>query len=292
MIKLSKYLSFILITFIPLIGFSQDVDLKPVKDTKKETLPTYIGVSAGFGISNFRDFATSPLVYEGLSSYLGISHVRNSEEREIEFRISMAKGNFSVEVDDETAISSASFYNFYYSSLYKINRLNSEKWNFKAGMTFKLSVDYRTNESLQNNAIGIDMFSTLFATAKVSRDVSRTTSKDRKFLWINYRVDPRKRTLSYHLNIGVMNTTFRNGYSYTGQAQVINDTAIFDGYESKMFSGFRIGSELDYTIYLKNKNAVQLSYIWDAAKTGGDLDKFELAHHFFKVTLLFNTNNK
>ncbi len=89
-----------------------------------------------------------------------------------------------------------------------------------------------------------------------------------------------------------MNSSFRNGFIYSGQSQVLNDAKNFDGYVYKVFSGFRMGSQLDYTRYLKNKNAFQISYLWDAYRTGGQLDKFEMAHHTLRFSLQFNTNNK
>jgi hypothetical protein len=55
----------------------------------------------------------------------------------------------------------------------------------------------------------------------------------------------------------------------------------------QIFKGFRLNSALDYTIFLRNKNAVQLSYLWDAYRTGGHHDNFEMAAHTLNFSLLF-----
>jgi hypothetical protein len=57
--------------------------------------------------------------------------------------------------------------------------------------------------------------------------------------------------------------------------------------ELQIFKGFRLNSALDYTIFLRNKNAVQLSYLWDAYRTGGHHDNFEMAAHTLNFSLLF-----
>ena len=67
---------------------------------------------------------------------------------------------------------------------------------------------------------------------------------------------------------------------------------VLSEFEFKVFSGYRLGSRLDYTHYLSNKNAIQLSYIWDAYATGGELDPFQMAHHILSLNLFFNTNNR
>jgi len=287
-----RHFGIALLFLIPIFGFSQESDSEASKDNPKKDRSAYIGITTGIGTSNFRDFATSPLIYQGAPKYVGASFIRANKFRETEFRLSGSMGTYAVTVGNEAASSAATFFNIYYSRLYRLNKLSNDKWNFKVGGTYKLTSDFRSNARLQNNSTGIEFFSTFFASVKVTNDISRKVSKDKKFLWIKYHVHPRKRNLSYHFNLGVLNSTFRNGYSYTGQAGVLNKVGLFDGYEMNHFSGFRISSEFDYTIYLKNKNAIQLSYIWDAAKTGGNLDKFEVAHHVFKITFLFNTNNK
>ncbi|MFC5045478.1 hypothetical protein [Aquimarina hainanensis] len=50
-----------------------------------------------------------------------------------------------------------------------------------------------------------------------------------------------------------------------------------------------MNTALTYTSYLKNKNALQFSYVWDAYKTGGDLDSLEMATHSIRFAFLFNT---
>jgi hypothetical protein len=126
---------------------------------------------------------------------------------------------------------------------------------------------------------------------KITKDISRKSASVRKFLFFKWNKPARKRNLSFQFNIGVLNGAYRNGYAYSGQSAVLNDPKLFDDYQFNL-SGFRMSSALDYKIFLKNKNAIKLSYLWDAYKTGSDFETFEMAHHTFKFTFMFNTNNR
>jgi len=287
-----KLLFFLFLSGITSLVYSQENNSISNKEFRKANQSKNIGVSLGMSFSNYRDFATSPLIYTGVPMYIGASYLQGNEFRETMLRLSYSKGKFDATVNNETSQSDAYFFDLYFGKLYRIDRISNEKWNFKAGGSFRMSIDFRANPNLGNNTVGMEMLSNLAGSAKITRDLSRTVSKDKKFLWIKYRVEPRKRKLSYLLNIGLLNSTYRNGYAYTGQDQILNQDDPFSNYTWNFFSGLQISSELDYTIYLKNKNALQFSYIWNAGKTGGDLDKFEIAHHTIGVTLLFNTNNK
>ena len=180
----------------------------------------------------------------------------------------------------------------HYSQLYIVDKLSSSKTNVKVGGLIDINVNTRMNASFQNNATAYEVIPTVLASVKVTRDVSRTKVKNKKFLFIKYKLQKRTRNLALRFDVGVVNGSYRNGYAYIGQSSILNDAKVFDGYEFKMFSGFRMSTALDYTISLKNKNKIKLSYLWDAYKTGGDLDKLEMANHTFAVAFLFNTNNK
>lgn len=277
---------------IPLLGFPQNEDRSYSKKELRKERPTHIGITAGIGFSSFRDFATSPLIYKGFPIYISLSRIKSDQKRGAEIGLSYSFGNYKNNFNNHSATSRVNTVSLFYSQLYQLNKFSSEKLNVKIGGLFNTTVNFRNNEVLRNNASGIEIFPTLFGSIKIKKDISRKETKDKKFFFIKYKLKQRTRNLAYRLNIGLINNSYRNGYVYSGQSSVLNEPRIFDGYQFKAFSGFRMSSSLDYTISLKNKNKIQISYLWDAYKTGGNLDKFEMAHHTFKLTLLFNTNNK
>ena len=275
-----------MLALAPLWVFSQS-------DTTKKSIrkmrPAYINVALGFNFSNFRDLATSPLTYSGRPLFVGVDYLKTDQKRETEMGVSYSFGKYTAAVGENSAVSQVKVISGFYSRLYEIPAWGNEKWNLKAGGLFNVTGNIRSNGSFQNNAFGSEIISTLFGSMKATRDVSRTKQKNKKFLFMKYKLQPREKNLSFRLNIGLMNNTYRNGYVYSGQSSVLNKPKLYDDYQFSMFSGFRMGTSIDYTIQLKSNNAVRFSYVWDAYKTGGDLDQFQMASHVLKFALLFKT---
>ena len=286
----TTFILFLLTSFVSL-SQSESTPIFYKKELRKNR-PTYIRITIGLNSSNFRDFATSPLIYKGILKHIALSCIKYDQKRESEIGLSYSSGNCKNMYNEHLTISKVKTLSIYHSQLYQLNKLSSEKLNVKIGGLFNTTGNLRINESLQNNTEGIEILPTFFGSIKIVKDVSRKEAKNKKFLFIKYHLKQRTRNLSFRLNIGLINSSFRNGFVYSGQSTILNKPKPFDDYQFKVFSGFRASSALDYTISLKNKNKFQLSYLWDAYKTGGDLDKFEMAHHTFKLTLFFNTNNK
>ncbi len=264
-----------------------------VADTEKkeEPLPrdTYIRVATGLGSSQYRDFATSPLVYKGGIAMIGVAWLRKNEKSEIEVGLQGAGGGYETSVGDNSTASNAGIFSIYYSQLHRVPRFSNEQWNTKVGGLADLNGDFRINLNLGNNAFGFELFPTIFASGQTTFTWT-TAAKRKKVLGITTVQKARKRQLSYRLNIGILNSSFRNGFVYADQEGLLNSDDIFVDHQFKVFSSFRASSALSYTIHRPNKNALQFSYLWDAYKTGGSLDKFEMAHHTLRFSLLFNLN--
>ena len=293
-----KQLFFILIFIGTVVAYGQDT--LRVKNTtqvalesiKNLTIPkVYLELGVGLGSGKFRDFATSPLFYSGAQAGLNIAIKLNKPTHETYFGLNYSLGNLSNITGSSYTSSLVNVLGLYYQRLIVLQNLSNSNWIYKAGGQFNTTGTYRYNPSLQNNSVGMEMINTLFVSGKVSRDVSRTKEKDKKFLFIKYHLNPRVRSLSFQLNIGVMNNNFRNGYAYIDQSSVVNNPKTFGGYTYNWFKGFRMSSSLNYTIHLHNSNAVQISYLWDALHTGGDTNRFEMSHHTIRFSILFNTKS-
>lgn len=275
---------------IPLAGLAQD-EAPMAKKEKRKNRTTYRGITyAGLGIGSFRDFATSPLTYTGITIGSGGFKISVDEERETRWGTPFSVGFYGIDFNDHTSASTVISISPYYSELYRLNALSSDKLNLKVGGMLQVTLNVRTNPDFQNNGLGLEVIPTLFGSVKGTLDVSREVAKNKKFLFFKYTLEKRRKSLAFRLNTGLVNASYRNGYAYSGQSFLVNDDQLFDDYQFKVFSGFRMSSSLDYTLYSrKTTNAVQISYVWDAFKTGGDLDTFEMAQHGLRLTLLFNT---
>ncbi len=290
---MGKFIITILIVyFVSFDAFSQEGDSVSVLSRKeiRKKRPYYIGITIGNNTSTFRDFATSPLKYSGVGYYFGFSRIRLDAKREFSYGTSFSIGDNLSIINDHEYHSRIITSSTYYTQLYQIKRWSTDKRNVKIGGLIDVSSNVRINESLQNNAVGIEYIPTVFGSIKSTWDISRKEAIEKKFLFINYTKKQKERDLAFRLNVGLINSSFRNGYIYTQHSAILNDPKIFGGYQFNAFSGFRLSAALDYTVSLKNKNKIQVSYLWDAYKTGGDLDKLEMANHVIKYTLFFNYN--
>ena len=194
-------------------------------------------------------------------------------------------GNYHSNFNDHLATSQVKSLSFDYSRMYQSHLLNWEKTRLFLGAKAMGTVNLRVNPSLQNNAYGIEMFTNLLASAQLRKDISRKELKTKRFIF-KYQLKPRRRALAYRLNLGVLNGNYRNGYAYLGQTAILNDFNLFEDYTYSL-SGFRMGSQLDYTVFLNN-NGLVFSYAWDALTTGNKKDKFEMSQHVFKLSILIN----
>ncbi|WP_162555760.1 hypothetical protein [Reichenbachiella versicolor] len=263
--------------------------------SKKEIrrqIPSYINLQFGLGVSYFRDFATSPLFYSGLTSHTAVSRYKENQDLFKNYGFSFSSGAYYNVYNDHEAVSLVRSMSLYYEYLRSINRwLPSSNIDWKVGGTINVTSNLRINESLLNNGVGFEMIPTLFASFRGTKDISRKKEVEKKIWFLKIKKRPKTRSLTGQFNIGLVNSQYRNGFAYADQSALLNDPKIFGGYEFKVFSGIRAMGSFQYTRYLKNHNAIRYSYTWEAYRTG-DRDPLEMVHHVLKMTLLFNTNNK
>lgn len=282
--------AFVLLLLWPALVYSQQIE----NDDKagREARPKYLELGAQFGYSYFRDLATSPIFFSGATSGASLHYHRFDSLKETRYGMSVLAGNYGFSVRGESNNSSFSSIQVNYSRLFPLKRFSNQNYKLKAGGLLQGNLNFRIDPALQNAGFGYEVIYNLMASAKVSRDISREKARSGKFLWlIKYDWQPRKRLVSYQLNVGVINGNVRNGYAYVNQRGITNEFPLFADYENNLFSGFRMNAALRYTIYLNNGNALRFSYLWDAYTTGGEVDQFEFASHLFSAALLFDLSN-
>ena len=283
-------LVFILLAWAPLSGYAQELtELETTAESGHTAKrPSYLDIGLGVNFATFRDFATSPLFYSGRPLYAALGQIGMDDQRESQIRFAYSIGTFSTDFNGNDARSTVRTFTLNYLELFQLKALSTDRLNFKLGGQLNATANRRTSEDFFNNGEGFDLIATLFGSVKATLDVSRTSDKERRFLFWNYLAKKRTRTLAYSLNVGIVNSSFRNGFAYTNASAVINEDDFFVDYEWMLFRGFRLNSALDYTFFLKNGNAVQFSYLWDAYRTAGHHDNFEMATHILKCSLLFS----
>lgn len=286
-----KILAGVLLCLGPLLAVAQTDSTFTPKQTRKAR-PKYIQIGLGLNFGSVRDYATSPITYNGALFNYSLARLNMDSKREVKLTARFNNGGYGYSRDEGIPVSErasvyALFLNYY--RLYRIGSRNDDKWNIKAGGMFDVMTDVRYNPAFMNAGVGYEVFTTLFASGKVTRNFVRPNPVEKKFLFIKYKLKPRVIQISYQLNIPAVNGVARNGFAYIGNER-INQTVLFNEYEYQLFSGFRVSSELAYTNQMHNGNMWRLSYLWDVYTTGGDLNRFEMANHIVEFSLLFHLN--
>ncbi len=280
-------ISFFFLSFIFVLFSETQAQNDTISKPKR---PAYWQISTGAGMLRLRDFAVSPLFYEGVAARTDFEFIRKDQAVERSFYSSTNIGSL-VNKYNKTGISLFIGLDLGYLRLYQIKRLSNLNWNTKIGGNLITTTNIRLNPSFGNNSLAFENISNLMFSAKVTRDVSRKKAKEVEILFFKKQLQPQKRELSYLLDLGLLNMNFRPGYAYSYLPAVEKNDGlinIFSNHQMSVFNGYRLKARLDYTRYLPNGNATQISYVFDAYQATGKYEPLQYAQHSLRFSILFN----
>lgn len=268
------------------------------KEIKSDVERSFM-LSSGLTYATYRDFATSPLFYEGPGLHFGLGWTWEADQWEntfeTNFNLSVALA-MAPESEYFQPVSTSVFINnqIYNSYLRKIDNLSFGDYTVKLGGTLMSDFNARINTDLQNAAGGIEALANLMLSGKLERNISRTTTVVQKFWFIKRTLRPVKRNVSFQLNTGILNLNWRPGYSYLSDSEFNgSDTSglsyLLDSH-SWSLNGWRLGTRLEYSKFRSNGNGMKLSYVWDAVHAPGKFESFQMASHSFRYTLIVNNS--
>ncbi|MGY6561684.1 MAG: hypothetical protein ACXITV_06225 [Luteibaculaceae bacterium] len=303
----------LLLVFFSLVNVAQEaVGSRPMKTLepkiKSPEKERYFISSVGPAFVTFRDFATSPLFYEGPAIHHALAldyRTKNKSEFLLEFNGIVAQ-TFSRTPTSEfvTTRTSAVFggLGIYTHYVWQLNSISTEKHIFKAGAAFTPNLNFRGNRALGNNGFGFESLVNLSASGIYTLNLSRTEAKIKtiplisRWFNLNYKLLPVKRDLTVQTNVGVLNVNYRPGYNFFFDA-ALNGTEtnlieyFLEDYRWNV-NGWRLQTRIDYTRYRENGNGIRWSYRWDAAHAPGTYEDFSMATHSVVFSILFNRRKR
>lgn len=257
-------------------------DSTDFRNSKRVFLHTGLALSR----TTVRDRATSPLFYNGTVGSFTLGGLRVFANRETSFLYRAEVGGLK-----ETYKAQAKYIAmaWRYSYLRSIPQFSSARGSLRAGGLIDLSGMLRINEALGNTAAGVDLFPAVFASAKYTLKLDRLSPRVRKFIFFNIKQKPRYQDLSFQLSLPVMNGSYRPGFSYLGSG-ISEKQPIFGNHGFTFYNGFRIMTDVSFTRYRPNGNAIRYSYLWNANTNKGKYDTIDIAQHLFQIAFLFKVN--
>lgn len=246
-------------------------------------------IGAGINYMMFRDLSSSPLYYSGTMSKFQLGFYTQSPKMQQIISVSYSSGSLSNNNDVYRIKADVTTFSLSYQYLKQVRAFSSNRLNTKIGGMFNILGNYRNNDGLNNFAIAYELMPSLMLSAKTELDVSRTESK--RIFFNTLLMRPRKKMLSYQLNVGLVNGNFRGDIPYLLNSSVSNNLDFIEALRFKGFSKVRLGSTFNYTVYLNPSNAICISYDWNVLQTSNDELRFEQASHLIGLRLLFGINN-
>lgn len=286
------------VLFFPALGQQKDTGSQ---DESKIQSEYYTIFSVGANRPIYRDFATSPLFYNGFGLDVNAAWLRRSEKRERLFDMGIAANTLNAKIPESNFLQAQSNafliqLNASYLQLFVLDRFSTDKSNIKVGGLIRTTQNFRVNPSLQNNALGLENSTNIMASGQIIRDISRNAPKELNLLVFKPTLKPVKRDLRFQLNAGILNFNYRPGYAYSYQGEIIGTETqpLFSALSNYKWSlnGYRLNTEIEFIKYLPNGNARSLSYVWDALHMPGRHESFQMASHQIRYRIFFHTKKR
>lgn len=287
---------FFLIT-IPFGSIGQDLD----STISKAPSQYYRTLSVGLNRPIYRDFATSPLFYNGFGLNLQTSWLVRNRRKERSLDIGLIGNIVSARIPKSNFLqpsTDAIFgqINVKYLMLWELKRFSSERNNIKMGGIFYNSQNIRVNPYLSNNSLGLERLTNLMVSGQIIRDVSRKSERKLNLWLFKPTLNPKKREIRFQLSAGLLNLNNRPGYSYIYVDEIVGLETNMGRWQLSDYkwsiNGWRFSTELELINYLSNGNARSLSYVWDAANAPGRYETFQMASHQIRFAYYFHRKSK
>lgn len=286
------------VILFPVFGQEEKVNV----DEKSKVQRDYYSIlSVGTNHPIYRDFATSPLFYNGYGLDVQAAWLKRSEKRERLFDMGIAVNTLNAKIPESNFLQarSNSFliqFNASYAQLFTLDRFSTHKNNIKVGGLIRTTQNFRINPSLQNNYLGLENSTNIMASGQIIRDVSRNSPKKLNLCLIKPTLKPVKRDLRFQLNAGILNFNYRPSYAYSYVGKIIGTETqplswVLSNYKWSL-NGYRLNTEIEYIKYLPNGNARSLSYVWDVVHMPGRYESFQMASHQIRYRIFFHNKKR
>ena len=257
----------------------------------------YRKLSIGLNRPVFRDFATSPLFYNGTGIALALGFNKVSPKMERSLDISGSFNMMQARIPDSEYLQASSNSRFVnlnlrYLRLWALGRFSSERNKLKVGGVFLSSQNLRINPALQNNRTGLENLTNVMLSTQLNRDISRKQSRTINLLFFKPKLKEVRRELRFQLNIGVLNFNYRPTYAYLFHESMGNTDESKGRKNELSMNGWRFGTEIEISRFLFNGNMRSIAYLWDAVHAPGSYSPFQMASHQIRYSIYFQTKKR
>lgn len=252
-------------------------------------LGDYQAIGGGGSLMKIRDLGVSPIYYDG---FLGLGQMEFVTKKE-RFSYSIY-GTYGYGILKATRLSTyqMSIHNINYGGdfLHHIRELGPNL-QLKAGGSLFGVFNIRNNPSFRNNSFTAESINSLAASAKIEWVIERNGEKRRLLGLVPVKaINPGRRVqkLSYQLNVPFFTAIWSPAFPYLDD--FTEGTIDYNRKNEFKLGGFRLSNRFDYHYYLRNGNALRLSYNWEIFKGPNDFGRIEYGQHQVLFAFLIRLN--
>lgn len=249
----------------------------------------YLNFELFVGQTNAQDYAVSPLQFKGSNFGAGLCYYNRGEDSEWSVN-TLATNSF---MKNEYSGSKTQFVSGTINAYYLRNskKLTGKKIRTYLGGYLLGNGNVRINPSYFNTSYIYDIISSIGISGKIN---SGFDFKTKAFTWNNQGTEGREKyiSLDYQLSIPLLHIYNRPGYATIDNFASTENTNARETKINTWGKTARLTSKVDLTLFLKNNNALRISYYWDAYSASPNYNKLAVSNTGFLMTLMFRLNKK
>lgn len=249
----------------------------------------YLSISPFVSFYKHLDFQNSPILYKGPTAGIGLSFESDGNNYKYAFILKGAYGFLGGET--KTAIYSSTQINAQLGLNY-VHRITPVKSNLHCftGASIQGDLNMHNNPSLQNASLSLTGLTNFAFSTEFESDFS-WKAKNIKIWFLKFKRRKRNFKINLKFDLPLLFLNFRPGYSNI--SDFTNGENLW-ALESKQFwifkNAFQLNTKSSFFYFLNNKNALRISYIWQAFRFEDTFDSYQAAHHSIEFSLLFRFN--
>lgn len=262
----------------------------PAQNKTKETAVHALLFQGGSSLSKYRDSGVSPLLYKGILPWGAIAYSANTSKWQLNIGTNGFAGIFSQKSDLAT-YSTQGISGVFNASYLRLLPTDPDKlFQYYLGGDIQHDINFRISPHYMNAQFVTDNISSIALRGKIHYDFN-IPAKSGKFLFVKFNRPQRYFHLGYTVSLPFFTALYRPGFSYVSNG-TSGENDVFDGYiwSTMIYSGFR--SSLEFRKYLKNGNAIGLTYNFSVFSSSGksNFSFVQTASHQLGLLFYFRMN--
>ncbi len=285
-----KLLIFYLLFLYASVSLSQVENIETTDFSNSDSIQKHY-LTLGTSVNYFKqqDLISSPLLYKGALVGGNMAFESEGSKHKYEINLKGYIGNLAAKTKYVLYPATEYILNFNFRYVYSILNSSSRFHHFLGGQINNNNLFYY-NQNLQNASLNYSFINNLALSYQVEHYFS-WKAKTIKIWFLKIKRRNRKIKLDFRFNLPIFFYNLRPPYSTISD---FSDGQNFMEIHSKSFiifnNALQLNANTSFSYYLKNNNAIRISYLWQGYKFTDAFNSYQSTEHILEFSLLFRFN--